>query len=66
MSFPGAEKMIGLGKMPFTFPREVVCEGLETPDRVDWKTCTIDLEAESTVASELKELMSSLNEENSD
>ena len=61
MSFPSREgesrdTWLGIGRMTFTFPREVVCRGLELTERVDWKKCTQTAELESEQTQELKEL----------
>ena len=48
-SFPGAdgrESWLGIGKMNFAFPREIICEGLGCPERVDWKACQQHRDAE--------------------
>ena len=50
------ENWLGLGKLGFTFPREVICSGLECPDRVDWKTCVADSETENTQVERLRSL----------
>jgi RNA recognition motif-containing protein len=66
MSFPGGQTMVGLGKMPFTFPREVVCEGLGSLDRVDWKSCQASVEEETATAIELKESLQLINDQSSE
>jgi RNA recognition motif-containing protein len=37
----GAERKcwLGIGKMSFTFPREIVCSALGCPERIDWRSC---------------------------
>jgi hypothetical protein len=66
MSLPDGQSLIGIGKMPFTFPREVICEGLGTPDRVDWKSCQIDEKAETKTVQELKESLPSSTDQSSE
>ena len=42
LSYPGKEERehwLGIGKMNFAFPREIICEGLACPEKVDWKAC---------------------------
>jgi diadenosine tetraphosphate (Ap4A) HIT family hydrolase len=62
MSFPPKddseprETWLGIGRMTFTFPREVLCKGLALPDRVDWKNCTQDSSFESEQSQQLRGL----------
>ena len=45
---------LGLGKMSFTFPREIVCSGLGTPERIDWKACSSGREDEEAMVEQLR------------
>ena len=59
ISFPGKdgnrESWLGIGRMSFPFPREIICAGLDCPDRADWKACTQSVELETEQAAELKD-----------
>lgn len=48
-------QFLGLGKMAFTFPREIVCAGLDTPEKIDWKACAADSDDEAKSVDALKE-----------
>ena len=48
------DQYLGLGKMPFTFPREIVCAALATPEKIDWKACVADPEDEEKALLDLK------------
>lgn len=50
----GETQHLGLGKMAFTFPREIICTGLQTPERIDWKACESNPEDEAKAVDELK------------
>jgi diadenosine tetraphosphate (Ap4A) HIT family hydrolase len=60
ISFPGSdgkrESWLGIGRMSFPFPREIVCAGTKCPERADWKSCAQSVEQETEQAAELKEL----------
>lgn len=58
-SFPNEhepECYLGIGKLGFAFPREVICEGLGTPERVDWKACLSDSESQTATIDRLRSL----------
>lgn len=59
ISFPdpegNQESYLGIGKLNFTFPREVVCTGLNTMDRIDWKKCEIENDEQSKQVDRLRE-----------
>ena len=47
ISFPGKdgtspECWLGIGKMTFQFPREIICTALNRVERIDWKSCQQD------------------------
>ena len=48
--------LLGMGKMSFTFPREIICDGLNKPDRIDWKVCQTTEAVETEQAGKLREL----------
>ena len=50
------ENWLGIGKLGFTFPREVVCAGLGCPDRVDWKACLSTVDTETSDVERLRSL----------
>jgi hypothetical protein len=59
MSFPssdGQECYLGMGRLGFTFPREIICSGLEKPERVDWKSCVGDSESQAETIERLRGL----------
>ena len=61
ISFPSKdagerESWLGIGRMTFPFPREIICAGLGCPERSEWKNCTQPPEDEKQQTSELKEL----------
>lgn len=57
-SFPGlngeTENYLGMGRLSFTFPREVVCSGLDKLDRIDWKRCELETSVEEEQASSFR------------
>ena len=48
------EFWLGIGKMSFTFPREILCSGLGCPERIDWRACESDFETETSTVNRLK------------
>jgi hypothetical protein len=59
MSFPssdGQECYLGMGRLGFAFPREIICSGLEKPERVDWKSCVGDSESQAETIERLRGL----------
>lgn len=57
---------LGLGKMPFTFPREIVCAALGTPERIDWKSCAAEPSDEEQTLEVLKADLASIVSEDSE
>lgn len=59
ISFPAGdhrEFLLGIGKMSFTFPREILCTGLGCPERMEWRSCESDPETEASTVDRLKSL----------
>ena len=44
----------GEGRIPPTFARDLVCEGMDVPDRADWRNCQLQLDEEKEVAENVK------------
>jgi RNA recognition motif-containing protein len=59
MSFPcdgERENWLGVGKLSFTFPREVICSGLKCPERTEWKSCEVTPDEASKIVETLRNL----------
>lgn len=68
MRVPGENQSqyLGLGKMPFTFPREIICTALATPERIDWKSCAAEPDEEEVQVDGLKTDLASIVSEDSE
>ena len=47
---------LGIGKMSFTFPREIVCGALGCPERIDWRSCEASVEETEKNVGKLRSL----------
>ena len=59
ISFPGKrggsrENWLGIGRMAFDFPREIICTALSCPERIDWRNCRLEESVQEEVITALK------------
>ena len=57
ISVPSGSKrvhLLGMGKLDLTFPREIICQGIYQPDRIDWRKCVSEKDSEEASALEMR------------